>query len=67
MQTFEALASDGRKALLLVEQYVELAMNFADRIVILDAGEIVHDGPAEAMKADPAALDRHVGVGLEAT
>lgn len=65
METFEALASDGRHTVLLVEQHAELAIKFADRVVILDAGEVVHDGPAAALRDDPAILDRHVGVGLD--
>lgn len=64
METFETLASDGRHTLLLVEQHTELALAFAERVIILDAGEIVHDGSAEALRADPGVLDRHVGVGL---
>ena len=33
-------------AILLVEQYLELALRLADRFVILDAGEVVRAGPA---------------------
>lgn len=65
METFEALASDGRHTVLLVEQHAELAIKFADRVVILDAGEIVHDSPAEELRANPAILNKHVGVGLD--
>ena len=32
--------------ILLVEQYLELALRLADRFVILDAGEVVRSGPA---------------------
>lgn len=64
METFETLAADGRHTLLLVEQHTELALAFADRVIILDAGAIVHDGPAQTLRDDPAILERHVGVGL---
>ncbi len=64
METFETLAADRRHTLLLVEQHTELALNFADRVIILDAGEIVHDANAETLRADPSIVDRHVGVGL---
>ena len=33
-------------AILLVEQYLELALRLADRFVILDAGEVVRAGVA---------------------
>ena len=36
-------------AILLVEQYLELALRLADRFVILDAGEVVRAGDAEAL------------------
>ena len=64
MAVFHQLAADGRHTIVLVEQQTELALGFADRVVILDAGAIVHQAPADALRADPGILDRHVGVGL---
>lgn len=66
METFEALAADGRHTIVLVEQHTDLALRFAEQVVILDAGSIVHAGPAEALRLDPSILERHVGVGLAA-
>lgn len=66
METFDALARDGRHTILLVEQHTDLALRFAEQVVILDAGSIVHAGPAEALRLDPSILERHVGVGLAA-
>lgn len=66
METFEALAADGRHTIVLVEQHTDLALRFAEEVVILDAGSIVHAGPAEALRLDPSILERHVGVGLAA-
>ncbi len=67
MSVFDTLASDGRHTLLLVEQHAELALEFADRVLILDSGEIIVDQPAAELKANPDLLDRHVGVSLDAT
>ena len=39
-------------AILLVEQYLELALRLADRFVILDAGEVVRSGDAEELRDD---------------
>ncbi len=66
MHTFDKLAADGRHTVLLVEQHAELALAFADRVVVLDSGEIVVDQPAAELKSNPELLDRHIGVGLEA-
>ena len=65
MHTFEALAKDGRHTLLLVEQHADLAVRFADTVVILDAGEIAVDTSADDIRRQPDLLDRYVGVGLE--
>ena len=65
METFEALSQDGRHTVLLVEQHAELAVGFAERVVILDAGEIAVDKSATEVRASPELLDRYVGVGLE--
>jgi len=63
MAVFERLAASDI-TVLLVEQHTRMALGFAERALILDQGRIVHDGPAAALRADPAALDRYVGVAL---
>ncbi|WP_127104612.1 ABC transporter ATP-binding protein [Pararhodobacter zhoushanensis] len=64
METFEHLADDGRHTILLVEQHTDLALRFAEHVVILDAGSVVHSGPAAALRLDPTIVERHVGIGL---
>jgi len=64
MLVFEQLAKDGRHTVVLVEQHTELALEFADRVIILDSGAIVHEGSAAELRSNPEVLDRHVGVGL---
>ncbi len=64
MGVFEALATDGRHTIVLVEQHAALALGFADRAVILVGGAVVHDGPAAALRADPALIERHVGLAV---
>lgn len=64
METFERLASDGKHTVLLVEQHAALALDFAERVIVLDQGSIVHDGPAQDLAGQPDLLDRLVGVRL---
>ncbi|MDE3028999.1 MAG: ABC transporter ATP-binding protein [Paracoccaceae bacterium] len=66
MGVFERLAADGRTTIILVEQHAEMAVAFADRVVILDTGKIAFQGARAEVQADPAILDRFVGVGLNA-
>ena len=64
METFDRLAADGRHTLVLVEQHTDLALAFAEHVVILDAGAVVFNGSALTLRRDPGILERHVGVGL---
>jgi branched-chain amino acid transport system ATP-binding protein len=57
MSTVLCLKREG-VAVLLVEQNVRSALEVADRVCVMRDGLIVHEGPAEAMRAD-AALQRH--------
>jgi branched-chain amino acid transport system ATP-binding protein len=61
---FDALCrirDGGRLTIVLVEQKVDLALDFARDAVILDRGRIVYRGTAEALKRDEATLARHLG------
>ena len=46
----------------IVEQNARKVLGLADRAVILERGTIVHDAPAVALQADPAPLERFLGV-----
>jgi branched-chain amino acid transport system ATP-binding protein len=46
----------------IVEQNAKKIMGLADRVVILERGTIVHDAAPADLKADPAVLERHLGV-----
>ena len=46
----------------IVEQNAQKILGLADRVVILERGAIVHDADSRALKADPAVLERHLGV-----
>lgn len=64
MKVFENLAAERGLTVVLVEQHADLALAFADNVIVLDNGEIVHSGAASAIRANPEILHRHVGVGL---
>lgn len=58
---FAALKRSG-VTILLIEQNVGLALRIADRAYILDQGEIVYSGSAQAMLADEAIQERYCAV-----
>ena len=53
---------DEGMTVLLVEQNVEVAMELADRVYVLDQGQIVYEGTAQQLRADEDVLARHLGV-----
>ena len=58
---FERMKAAGT-TILLVEQNVERALRISDRACILDQGEVVHQGSAAALLADPAIQERYCAV-----
>ena len=52
---------------IIVEQNAQKILGLADRVVILERGAIVHDAASAALKADPAVLERFLGVSGAAT
>jgi branched-chain amino acid transport system ATP-binding protein len=55
------LAATGQ-TIMLVEQNLAATLELAQRIYILNNGHIVHEGPAQEIRANPAILQRYLGV-----
>jgi branched-chain amino acid transport system ATP-binding protein len=49
-------------SLILVEQNTRIALDISPRTVVMDRGRIVYDGPSETLRADPAKLEKLIGV-----
>jgi branched-chain amino acid transport system ATP-binding protein len=63
MLSFERLAKSGQ-TIILVEQHTSLALEFAERVIVLDQGKIVLESSSEHLKRNPDVLDRYVGLSL---
>ena len=63
LEMLRELKRDGL-AMLLVEQNVETAIALADRVVILDQGVKVFEGPPSQLTADEQIAIRYLGVGV---
>ena len=48
-------------AVLLVEHNMELVMDVSERVVVLNQGELIADGPPEQIRGDPAVQDAYLG------
>ena len=63
MAAFTRLASGGEMTILLVEQRLESALDFAESVLILERGRIVWQGESEALRADHDLIEHYIGVG----
>jgi branched-chain amino acid transport system ATP-binding protein len=61
LETIKELAATGL-AVLLVEQNVRAAIEVVDRLVVLERGSIVTEGPAASMRDDPRIAEAYLGV-----
>jgi branched-chain amino acid transport system ATP-binding protein len=58
------MAEEEGMALVLVEQHAELALALTQEAVVLERGIVTHRARSRELLADPAALDRYVGLKL---
>src|SRR5262249_20069950 len=61
LTTCRSLAEAGQ-TIVVVEQNITAAMSLADRVYIINNGHIVEDMTAQAVREQPQALHRHLGV-----
>jgi branched-chain amino acid transport system ATP-binding protein len=61
MASCRALAAAGQ-TIVLVEQNLAATLALAQRVYIINNGHIVHEGPADEIRKQPAVLQRHLGV-----
>jgi branched-chain amino acid transport system ATP-binding protein len=60
LDTVKQLAATGL-AVLLVEQNVRAAIKVVDRLILLERGQIVTEGPAATMRDDPRIAEAYLG------
>lgn len=62
LKGLDRLKREDDLALLLVEQHARIALEFAERVIVLDRGRIVHAGDSQALLARPETLGALMGV-----
>ncbi|MDE1994450.1 MAG: ABC transporter ATP-binding protein [Rhizobiaceae bacterium] len=63
MAAFANLAKTGDMTILLVEQRIQSALDFADRVIILERGRLAWQGTPDDLSKDHGAVERLLGVG----
>ncbi|GAA2883724.1 branched-chain amino acid transport system ATP-binding protein [Aminobacter niigataensis] len=63
MVAFSQLASGGEMTVVLVEQRIQSALDFADRAIILERGRIAWSGTPAELSAQPEVVEKLLGVG----
>jgi branched-chain amino acid transport system ATP-binding protein len=63
MAAFAELARTGDMTILLVEQRIQSALDFADHVIVLERGRLAWAGTPKALSDDHAAVERLLGVG----
>jgi branched-chain amino acid transport system ATP-binding protein len=61
-----ALADQGQ-AMLLIEHDMGLVLSVCDRVIVLEFGQVVADGPPDAVRRDPRVLAAYLGDGADMT
>lgn len=64
METISTLATSGTMTIVLVEQQIERALNFADRVMVVERGRSVWEGASAELKSDRPLVNRLLGVGI---
>jgi branched-chain amino acid transport system ATP-binding protein len=62
--TMQALREQESLAIILVEQNSRVALDFAERCIVMNRGQIVRDGPSAELRSNVELLDRLVGVDI---
>ncbi|HEX8046750.1 ABC transporter ATP-binding protein [Rhizobium sp.] len=63
MAAFANLAKTGDMTILLVEQRIQSALDFADQVIILERGRLAWQGTPRALSEDHETVERLLGVG----
>ena len=64
MSLISRLAASGEMTILLVEQQIERALDFADRVLVIERGRQAWLGPAADLQADRTLVEALLGVGI---
>ncbi|MBH5402345.1 ABC transporter ATP-binding protein [Bradyrhizobium sp. CNPSo 4010] len=67
MQSLVAELKAEGLTILLIEHKLEMVMRLSDRVIVMDEGKKIAEGPGEQVRTDPNVIEAYLGHGLSGT
>ncbi len=65
IRLIQDLAEEHGFTLMLIEHDLEVVMNISDRVTVLQDGQVIAEGPPDAIQADEEVIEAYIGGALE--
>ena len=62
VDVIDKIQSEGDLSIIIVEQHVDIAVQFSDRVIVMDRGKIVYENLAKNSKPDRSAIEGFIEV-----